>query len=53
MENKSLIANWIAKCDQEIDAKCRIGNCKKCKYWRICVKVETLNQKFIMKGYLK
>nr|DAP39391.1 MAG TPA: protein of unknown function (UPF0179) [Caudoviricetes sp.] len=53
MGNESLIANLIAKCDQEIDSKCIIGNCEKCKYRRICVKVEILNQKFKMKGYLK
>ena len=52
MGNESLIANLIAKCDQEIDAKCRIGNCKKCKYWNICIKVMKLSVEFRRKGYL-
>ena len=52
MENKSLIANWIAKCDREIDAKCE-GNCERCKYSDICYKVIKLNSKFKKKGYLK
>ena len=52
MGNKSLIANWIAKCDQEIDAKC-VAYCGKCKYWEICMKVAMLNSKFKLEGYLK
>ena len=51
MENKSLIANWIAKCDQEIDAKCRISDCQNCQYSYICEKVFILNLKFKKKGY--
>ena len=53
MGNKSLIANLIAKCEQEMDAKCRTTQCKKCQYLRICAKVVILNEKFRMKGYLK
>ena len=52
MGNKSLIANLIAKCDREIDAKC-VAYCGKCKYWKICTKVMKLNAKFTEKGYLK
>lgn len=53
MGNKSLIANWIAKCDQEIDKNCEGGICKNCKYWKACLKVIKLNLKFKKKGYLK
>ena len=53
MENKSLIANLIAKCDREIDKSCQRGNCPKCRYRNICIKVMKLNAKFRRKGYLK
>ena len=53
MGNKSLIANLIAKCDQEIDAKCQGCDCPKCKYWEICMKVAMLNSRFKLEGYLK
>ena len=46
MENKSLIANWIAKCDREIDVKCEGNDCERCKYSDICYKVTKLNSKF-------
>ena len=53
MGNKSLIANWIAKCDREIDAKCEGNDCERCKYSDICYKVTKLNSKFKRKGWLK
>ena len=53
MENKSLIANWIARCDQEIDVNCQRKDCPKCKYWKVCRKIAELNAKFKDKGYLK
>ena len=53
MGNKSLIANLIAKCEQEIVAKCQTNDCFKCKYCGICLKVAKLSQKFKKKGYLK
>lgn len=53
MENKSLIANCIAKCDQEIEKECKGNSCKKCKYGKICEEVYKLNAKFKEKGYLK
>ena len=53
MGNKSLIANWIAKCDKELDSNCEGGDCRKCKYYNICLKVIKLNAKFTKRGYLK
>ena len=53
MENKSLIAKWIAKCFQEIEKKCESSECKKCQYSDICLKAASLNVEFKKKGYLK
>ena len=53
MENKSLIANWIVKCDQELDKKCEGKICKECKYYKACIKVTRLIAEFKRKGYLK
>ena len=53
MGNKSLIANWIAKCDQELEIKCKVNECQNCKYWKACRKIAELNAKFKNKGYLK
>ena len=53
MGNKSLIANWISKCDQGIDAKCKSNDCKKCQYTDICIKVALLYIKFKKREYLK
>ena len=53
MRNKSLIANLIAKCDQELDKKCEGKICKECKYYKACIKVTRLIVKFKRKGYLK
>ena len=53
MVNKSLIANLIAKCDQEIDAKNEKKICKECKYYKACIKVTRLIAEFKRKRYLK
>ena len=53
MGNKSLIANWIAKCEKEVKSKCETNECKNCQFWGICIKISKLNAKFESKGYLK
>ena len=53
MENKSLIAKLIERCDKELDEKCEGNDCERCKYSGICYKVTKLNSKFKRKGYLK
>ena len=53
MGNKSLIANWIAKCDQELEIKCKVNECQNCKYWGMCMTVLLINKRFKDKGYLK
>ena len=53
MGNKSLIANWIAKCNRKIEVKCEGDDCPKCQYVDICMPVYMLNRKFEEKGYLK
>ena len=52
MNKKSLIANWIAKCDREIDKSCQRGNCSKCRYRNICIKVMKLHAKFKREEHL-
>ena len=52
MGNESLIANLIAKCDQELDKKCEGKICKECKYYKACIKVTRLIAKFKRKGYI-
>ena len=53
MNNNSLVAKWIARCDREIDEKCKRGGCPKCKYWKVCRKIAELNAKFKIRGYNK
>ena len=53
MNKKSLIATWIARCDEEIDEKCKgDGGCSECKYCEICLEVSVLNSEFMEKGYI-
>ena len=53
MENKSLIAKLIERCDKELDEKCEGKICKECKYYKACIKVTRLIAEFKRKGYLK
>lgn len=52
MNEKSLVASWIARCDKEIDKYCQKDGCPKCKYRNICIKVMKLSVEFRRKGYL-
>ena len=53
MGNKSLIANWIAKCEEERKSVCRKTICEKCKYYDVCVILMRVDTIFRIRGYIK
>ena len=53
MENKSLIANLIARCEEERKSVCRKTICEKCKYSDVCIKLMRIDTVFRIRGYIK
>ena len=53
MNNKSLVAKWISKCEEEMKLKCKNIICKECKYFDVCTNLIMLDTKFKIRGYNK
>ena len=53
MKDKSLIANWIAKCEEDRKTTCKNNICEKCKYSDVCIKLMRIDTVFRIRGYIK
>ena len=53
MNKKSLVAEWISKCEKERKKECQNTICEKCKFSDVCIKLMRIDTVFRIRGYIK